>query len=165
LKANFENHIDWINDIQVSKKHNMFFSCSNDKTIKIWKIPDFVNNINSNINTNSNNNINNDGLIESYYASLNLNNIHTDYIKSLAYSEKSGYLFTAGFDGKILMMKLDDLLKYPRDLNYYQDYHDFNSNNNHNSVFSVDCDLNGDIILASVYENVKQNLFKLFLKI
>ncbi len=163
LKANFENHIDWVNDIQISERHNIFISCSNDKTIKFWKNPEKV--INSDTDNSGNNkyNINNNGLIESYYSSLSLNNIHTDYIKGLAYSEKSGNLFTAGYDGKILMMNIDDILNFTKDITYYQNYFDFGSNSNFNSIFAVDCDLSGDTILASVYDNVILN-YKFFYK-
>lgn len=127
-----------MNDIQISKKNSKFISCSNDKTIKIWEIPEF-----------QSNNYNN---IETHYAALDLNNYHTDYIKGIAYSEKSGNLFTAGYDGKILLMKLDDSLKSPVEC---FTLNDSNSGVNNSSIFAIDCDLTGDLMIASVYENVK----------
>ncbi len=140
LKANFENHIDWVNDIQIDKKRNLMISCSNDKTIKLWKIPD----LSSKDSPNG---------FESYYSTMSLNKMHGDYIKAIAYSEKSGNLFSASLDGRILMTNLESLLKYPNDLNSFQDFQSFGLNNS--SVFAVDCDLSGDLMIASVYENVK----------
>ena len=119
-------------------------SCSNDKTIKLWKLPD--------LHSKESNNP-----IESYYSTMSFNTFHGDYIKAIAYSEKKGNLFSAGLDGKILMTSLDDLLKHPKDANTFQDIHSLGANNS--SVFAVDCDLSGDLMIASVYENVKINLF------
>lgn len=98
--------------------------------------------------------------IESFYSAVSLNTLHNDYIKAIAYSEKSGNLFSAGLDGRILMMNLDDLVKYQNDFSSFQDFHSLATNNN--SVFAVDCDLSGDLMIASVYENVKINLFLFF---
>jgi len=114
-------------------------SCSNDKTIKLWKIPELIDEESS-------------YTIESYYSSLSMNTLHGDYIKALAYSEKSGKLFTAGLDGRILMMNLEDLLVQARDGNRSNDVNLLGSNNS--SVFAVDCDLSGDLMIASAYENV-----------
>lgn len=139
LKANFENHIDWVNDIQIDKKHDLIISCSNDKTIKLWKLPELESKEGSNS-------------IESFYSHTNLNSLHGDYIKALAYSEKSGNLFTAGLDGRIFMFNLDELDKYHKDVKTFKDSHSLGTNNS--SVFAVDCDLSGDLMIASVYENV-----------
>jgi WD40 repeat protein len=116
-------------------------SCSNDKTIKLWKIPELL------IDNNNN-------AIESYCCALSLNTFHEDYIKAIAYSEKSGNLFTAGLDGRILMINLEKLLNFPKDLTSFKDLNNLGSNKS--SVFSVDCDLSGDLMIASVYDdNVK----------
>jgi WD40 repeat protein len=119
-------------------------SCSNDKTIKLWKIPDL--NVKGSANA-----------IESFYSTVSLNTLHNDYIKAIAYSEKSANLFSVGLDGRILMMNLDDLVKYQKDFSLFQDFHSLGTNNS--SVFAVDCDLSGDLMIASVYENVKNYFF------
>ena len=69
----------------------------------------------------------------------------------MAYSEKSGNLFSAGLDGKILMLKLEQQ-NNSRDINLSQEFSTLSTLDN--SIFSIDCDLNGDFLLASVYENV-----------
>lgn len=94
--------------------------------------------------------------LEYFTSGFNINNLHNDYVKSLAFSEKSGALFTGGFDGKILMMKLEESTKNSGQINLSSDYISLASNSN--SIFAIDCDLNGDILLASVYENVNFSL-------
>lgn len=127
-------------------------SCSNDKTIKLWKLPEL-------------NCINNNDTIESYSSMMSLNTFHEDYIKAISFSEKSGNIFTAGLDGRLLMMNLEKLINYPKDINNFNDFNSLGANNS--SIFDVDCDISGDVMIASVYDdNVKFFIhFKSFFKI
>ena len=35
LEASFECHADWVNDLALV--HDLLLSCSNDKTVRVWK--------------------------------------------------------------------------------------------------------------------------------
>ena len=119
----------------------MIISCSNDKTLKLWKIRNPLNAESSSIDT--------------YAPGFYINNLHTDYVTSLAYSEKSSAFFSAGYDGKLFMMKLDEKTIAIRDIVIHREFYALGTNNS--SIYSIDCDLEGKILLASIYENVNHN--------
>ena len=102
----------------------------------MWKMPDSLSN----------------DSIETIIPKFYINNLHSDYVKSLAFSEKTGSFFSAGFDGKILMMKLDEKTKASKDIVIQQEFYALGTHNS--SIYSIDCDLGGDLLLASFYENV-----------
>ena len=115
----------------------MLISCSNDRSVKLWKLPD-----------------ENEDYSEGYFPKFYVNNLHSDYIKCLAYSEKTNSFFSAGFDGKILMMKIDGKTKNTNEIVINEEFYAIGKNNS--SIYSIDCDLAGDLLLASAYENVKK---------
>lgn len=75
---------------------------------------------------------------------------HTDYIKTLCYSEDINYLYSGGLDGQIISTDINQCKK----VNTYE----YNKDNvllaQSNSVYSIDCDKSGNILIASIYENV-----------
>ena len=112
--------------------------------MKLWKIR---------------NSFNDNSSIETYAPGFYINNLHTDYVTSLAYSEKTSAFFSAGYDGKLLMMKLDEKTIALRDIVIQREFYALGTNNS--SIYSIDCDHKGDMLLASIYENVNINLILL----
>ncbi len=115
------------------------FSCSNDKTIGLWKIP-------QNFAEESNK-------TQGPYATLS--NIHKDYIKALSYSIESNILFSCGFDGVIAQYNVEEMKKgkiYSGNelLHNNQPYSSVK-----NSFYSLSCDSSGKLLIASMYENVR----------
>jgi WD40 repeat protein len=98
------------------------------------------------------NKFNNDSSIETYSPGFYINNLHTDYVTSLAYSEISSSFFSASYDGKLLMMKLDENTISQKDIIIHREFYALGTNNS--SIYSIDCDYKGEIIVASIYENV-----------
>jgi WD40 repeat protein len=126
--------------LAISKTHNLLFSCSNDKTINIWQIPSIK-------ETNRDNTISSKYLIHSY---------QNDYIKSLCYNEEQKFLYSCSYDGTITQFNIEEFrktnkIKFDRGSNILYEMGE------QKSIFSIDCDISGKLLLASVYENVKKN--------
>jgi WD40 repeat protein len=118
----------------MTKNKELLFSCSNDKTINIWKLD----------NKHSENyTISSSHLIHQY---------HKDYIKSLCYSEVSHTLYSCGLDGLISSYNIEEYNKTST-IKPGRENIIFSTPNN-NSIYSMDCDQTGRIILASIYENL-----------
>jgi WD40 repeat protein len=69
----------------------------------------------------------------------------------MCYSEESHYLFSSGYDGFISCHNIEEYnktgtIKFNSENLIY-------SNSQGNSIYSIDCDSTGRIILASTYEN------------
>jgi WD40 repeat protein len=102
----------------------MLFSCSNDKTICLWKLND-------------------------NYQSYQIHQYHKDYVKSICFNEYNNTLFSAGYDGVINAFSLEEynkhgVIKSDSLLYSLKDA----------SVYSISCDESGKLLLASFYENV-----------
>ncbi|CAK9436828.1 uncharacterized protein LODBEIA_P13500 [Lodderomyces beijingensis] len=96
-------HFDWINDITLINNDSQLVSCSSDLSIKII---DLCNNA----------------------FTQNLPNVHTDYIKKLAYSPRShARLVSGGLDGNIVCW----------DLNYLRPLHIIENHTTVNLPFSI----------------------------
>ena len=124
----------------ISKERDLLFSCSNDKTIGLWKIP-------QNYCEESN---------KTQGPYITLSNIHKDYIKELSYSVESNTLFSCGFDGVIAQYNLDEIKKgkiYSGNEAIYSQQ----SSLAKNSFYSLSCDSSGKLLIASMYENVRIN--------
>lgn len=133
--CNFEQHIDWVNDLQMSKMHNLLFSCSNDRTINIWRIP----------NTHDNENI------QTVTSAFSIHQYHKDYIKAICYNDESKILFACGYDGLITKFNIEE---YKRSNVIKYDNNNFLFSTENNSIYSMDCDQAGKLLITSVYENV-----------
>ncbi len=70
----------------------------------------------------------------------------------MCYKDKLNILFACGYDGLITCHNLEEFGK-TNTLKLNNDIFMYKSNNN-NSVYSIDCDATGNILLASIYENV-----------
>ena len=62
--------------------------------------------------------------------------------------------------GKLLMMKLDEKTIALRDIVIHREFYALGTNNS--SIYSIDCDYKGELLLASIYENVKFYLNKFY---
>lgn len=144
LMYNFEGHVDWINDMAINRKRNLLFSCSNDKNINIWRIPERGIEIN---------NLDKVGRgVDIMTPTYSIHQYHKDYIKSLCYKEGLNYLYACGYDGVITGHNIEEYGK-TNSIKLNADNYLYKSTNN-NSIYSIDCDEKGNLLLASVYENV-----------
>jgi WD40 repeat protein len=91
-----DGHTDWVNQIQWIPSIRSLVSCSNDTTIKIWKLYPFHEIL--------------DGGKQGPQTILPYStlNDHTDYVRSLVYSSESFRLFSASDDGKICEWDLNN---------------------------------------------------------
>lgn len=102
LLANLDEHTDWVNKIIYIESVNTLLSCSNDTTVKVWRL-----------NTNPeyevlNRDLKNAGNLQQTYRQGSISTLqeHTDYIRTMDYSKNLGRLFTASDDGKIMLFDL-----------------------------------------------------------
>lgn len=91
LKANLDSHTDWVNQIiMIPESRNTLVSCSNDTTIKVWRL---------------------DGL-DKYSQSKQVKPFstlddHTDYVRSIDFHPASGKLYSASDDGELKVWDLN----------------------------------------------------------
>ena len=78
-----DEHTDWVNDI-VLLGDRLLASCSSDRTVRLWSLPDDPD----------------------QGASCEVIGSHDDYAKALCYAPDSGILASAGFDSRILLWDL-----------------------------------------------------------
>ena len=96
LLANLDGHTDWVNQIQWIPSSRTLVSCSNDTTIKIWKLYPFHETLE----------VGKSG--PKTIISYSTLNDHTDYVRSLVYAGESYRLFSASDDGKICEWDLNN---------------------------------------------------------
>ncbi|CAD8149936.1 unnamed protein product [Paramecium pentaurelia] len=84
LLKSLNQHNDWVNALVYSKKQNSFISCSDDKTIRIWKDQG-----------------ENDWISSFAYEQ------HTDRVYCMTINQNEDQLFSGCFDKKIIIWKLD----------------------------------------------------------
>jgi WD40 repeat protein len=94
LLVNFDGHSDWVNQIKLVEEANTLISCSNDTTIKIWRLKsldEYLVDVHK---------ISKQGkmLIRSQGPFSSLND-HTDYVRTIDYSKQKGSLFSVSDDG------------------------------------------------------------------
>lgn len=138
LKANFLDHIDWVNDICISNTRSIMFSCSNDSNILLWDISRFQRREDTS----------NEMLIINSDSSINL--LNKDFVSSIKFNEKNNLLFTAGFDSRICIY---DILTCKKDIKQI-DEKNVLYNFGECSVLCLDVDLEAKLVVASVYEKV-----------
>ncbi len=141
----------------ISKTRNLLFSCSNDKNINIWKINQAEitsNSSNTEIETNSSTTNNTTNISPlTITPSYSINQYHKDYIKCLCFKDNShNNLYACSYDGTITMHRIDEYsatgaIKPKQENIIYK-------SGNGNSIYSIDCDNTGNVLLASIYENV-----------
>lgn len=90
LLANLDSHTDWVNQIKlIPEARNTLISCSNDTTIKIWKL-DNLHKIKS----------------QQVLKPFTTLDDHTDYVRAIDYG-RSGRLYSASDDGEIKLWDLN----------------------------------------------------------
>ena len=112
------------------------FSCSNDKTINLWKIPKLEENSHDDY---------------TITPSYQIYQYQKDYIKSLSYNDKVGILYAGGFDGIITQFDIHQFRQTNKITLDNANYLYKNSTNS--SIFSIDSDHEGKLLLCSIYEN------------
>lgn len=86
LVTDLDSHTDWVNQIMlVPEARNTLVSCSNDTTIKIWRL-DSLNKIK-----------------DRKTRPFSTLNDHEDSVRLIDFSKAQGRLFSAADDGQILM--------------------------------------------------------------
>lgn len=90
LVADLDSHTDWVNQIiLVPEARNTLISCSNDTTIKIWRLDSLSK------------------VKERRILPVSTLQDHEDSVRFIGYSAKIGRLFSAADDGSILMWDLN----------------------------------------------------------
>lgn len=102
LIANLDDHSDWVNKVIYISAANTLLSCSNDTTIRVWRLKSNKEYLAKNKmfrEKNSNRQVYKQHAVSTFQD-------HTDYVRTMDYSEKMGRLFSASDDGKILYWDL-----------------------------------------------------------
>lgn len=92
-----DEHTDWVNQMIYMPDAKSILSCSNDTTIKIWKVPETNDDEIFTGEQNDNRRVN------SFYTI----NVHDDYVRAMSYSKRNGRLFSVSDDGKLIINDLD----------------------------------------------------------
>lgn len=142
LKYNLIGHTDWINDIDISSKHNLLFSASNDNSIQIFDL---------NRITITKEEEENDGIVfnknvNNLFPVIKLNELHCDYVTCLEYNNSSNTLFSGGLDSNICFINIDKITKYSRNILAHVE--------DEKSIYSLSCSENGQLVAISAYQNV-----------
>jgi len=90
LVANLDGHDDWVNDIKLIPSARTLVSCSNDTTIKVWRLQDTFN---AQVETKR-------------VLPISTLEDHEDYVRTICYSEASGRLFSAADNGVLNLWDL-----------------------------------------------------------
>ena len=96
LVTDLDSHTDWVNQIVlIPEARNTLVSCSQDTTIKIWKLDQF------------------NSIKEKKLAPISTLQDHEDSVRCISYSKQTGKLFSAADDGQIFMwdMSCEKLLQ------------------------------------------------------
>ena len=101
LLVDLDSHTDWVNQVKLIEPANTLISCSNDTTIKIWRLK-------SNQEYEQERAILQNSrkgaiLRQNAYSTFN---DHEDYVRKIDYSQSMGRLFSASDDGKLFMWDL-----------------------------------------------------------
>ena len=84
-----DEHTDWVNQLIYLNEPNTLLSCSNDTSIKVWKLQpeestEFV-------------------ALNSFYTM----DFHNDYVRAMSYSAPSSKLFSVSDDGRLIISDLN----------------------------------------------------------
>ena len=86
LVCDLDGHTDWVNQIiHVPEARNTLVSCSNDTTIKLWRLDNLFK------------------IKEKKIKPFSTMNDHEDNVRCIDYSKVSGKLFSAADDGQIFL--------------------------------------------------------------
>lgn len=135
LLANLKGHIDWVNDMCLNESKTLLFTCSNDNNVHIWKLKGFERN----------------NYTVDIYPINSINEHYTDYVKSLVYNNSSKMLYTGGLDARICAYNIEYSNKSSISITGKNVLY---STLNEKSVYSIDTNKDGSLLVASVYENV-----------
>lgn len=135
LLSELKGHSDWITDLCLNKDESLLFSSSHDMNIHIWKLKGFepMPNVASEI-----------------YPINTIHELNSDYIKTLAYCDYSATLFSGGLDAKLCAYNID----YSKKQNIRVSSNNLLIKVEDKSIYSIDINNNGNLVAASVYENL-----------
>lgn len=112
-----DEHTDWINKLIYLKDCNSLLSCSNDTSIKLWKLPEDLD------PRKTNDEFTGEPIKPRVINSFFTFDSHNDYVRSMAFSLASNRLFSISDDGvliindisqnKIVSEYKNSLKKYP----------------------------------------------------
>jgi WD40 repeat protein len=81
---------------------------------------------------------------------LSLSRYHTDYVKAINYNPTQNLLFSAGFDGVVACYDIGENKRIPIE---YKNENLLYTTPQKESVYCLDSDYSGDLILCGSYEN------------
>ena len=103
LLANLDEHSDWVNKVIHIESANTLLSCSNDTTIRVWRLKSNEDYIKRNQYLYEKK----QGRQTYRQQSISVLHNHTDYVRTMDYSVNLGSLFSASDDGKIFLWDLN----------------------------------------------------------
>lgn len=93
-----DEHTDWVNQLMYLEQANSLLSCSNDTTIKLWKLPDEAGNL-----SDTSNKLVAPATLGSFYTIDH----HNDYVRAMSYSSEASRLFSVSDDGALIIQDLN----------------------------------------------------------
>ena len=103
LLANLDEHTDWVNKVIYIEPINTLLSCSNDTSLRVWRLK------NNEKYIESNSMMRDRKLKRKTYrqASISVLQNHTDYVRTMDYAINMGRIFSASDDGKLFLWDLN----------------------------------------------------------
>lgn len=102
LLTNFDGHMDWVNQIKLIEEANTLVSCSNDTTVRVWRLKQLDEYMHGQPKKDKHGR-----LIPCEQGPFSNLCDHTDYVRTIDYSRHRGSLFSAADDGTLAMWDLN----------------------------------------------------------
>jgi len=98
--ARLDEHTDWVNQLIYMKESDSLLSCSNDTTIKLWKVPETAAPSSDEA-----------ARTDFFYGLPAINSFstftgHQDYVRAMSYSSQSSRVFSISEDGHLAALDL-----------------------------------------------------------
>ncbi|QDZ18980.1 WD40 repeat domain-containing protein [Chloropicon primus] len=99
LEMSFEGHVDWVNDVAVLEKENTLVSCSNDRTVRLWRA-----NASKGRDGTDAGEVDDYGLISTLYE-------HSDYVMCVSAAREAKTFVSAGLRSEIKLWDLETTVR------------------------------------------------------
>ena len=103
LLCDLDSHTDWVNQIKLIETANTLVSCSNDTTIKVWRLKSNEDYLRKQASLKQQRYNKAPTLRQSAFSTFF---DHEDYVRAMDYSKSMGRLVSASDDGKVFMWDL-----------------------------------------------------------
>ena len=94
--------MDWVNQVKYIEQANTLVSCSNDSTIKVWRLKQLEDYLAGEVKRSKDQR----PIVREQGPFSSLND-HSDYVRTIDYAKQRGSLFSASDDGQLFMWDLN----------------------------------------------------------